>query len=54
MNRANKDSMQIGKITHPTKLGNLGHSTPLTTMCYLSTLGAEEALKIQQQVEFEL
>jgi integrase len=33
---------------------HLGHSTPLMTMRYLSTLGAEEALGIQQQVRFEL
>jgi integrase/recombinase XerD len=33
---------------------HLGHSTPLMTMRYLSTLGAEEALRIQQGVKFEL
>jgi integrase len=33
---------------------HLGHSTPLMTMRYLSTLGAEEALRIQQEVKFEL
>lgn len=33
---------------------HLGHSTPLMTMRYLSTLGAEESLRIQQEVKFEL
>jgi integrase/recombinase XerD len=33
---------------------HLGHATPLMTMRYLSTLGAEEALRIQQGVKFEL
>lgn len=33
---------------------HLGHSTPLMTMRYLSTLGAEESLRIQQEVKFNL
>ncbi|MCX7757186.1 MAG: site-specific integrase [candidate division WOR-3 bacterium] len=33
---------------------HLGHSTLLMTMRYLSTLGAEESLRIQQEVKFEL
>ena len=32
---------------------HLGHSSPLMTMRYLSTLTAEDALKIQRQVEFD-
>ena len=32
---------------------HLGHSSPLMTMRYLSTLTAEDALRIQQQVEFD-
>jgi integrase/recombinase XerD len=32
---------------------HLGHNSTLMTMRYLATLTAEEALKIQQQVEFE-
>jgi integrase/recombinase XerD len=32
---------------------HLGHSSPFMTMRYLSTLTAEEALKIQQQVTFD-
>ena len=32
---------------------HLGHNSTLMTMRYLSTLTAEEALKIQQEVEFE-
>jgi integrase/recombinase XerD len=32
---------------------HLGHESPLMTMRYLSTLTAEDALRIQQQVEFE-
>jgi len=31
---------------------HLGHASPLMTMRYLSTLTAEDALRIQQQVEF--
>jgi len=31
---------------------NLGHVSPMMTMCYLSTLTAEDALRIQQEVEF--
>ena len=31
---------------------HLGHSSPLMTMRYLTTLTAEDALRIQQQVEF--
>ena len=33
---------------------HLGHATPLMTMRYLATLGAEEALRIQQGVKFDL
>ncbi len=33
---------------------HLGHATPLITLRYLSTIGAEEALRIQQGVKFEL
>ena len=33
---------------------HLGHASPLMTMRYLSTLTAEDALRIQQQVEFEM
>jgi integrase len=33
---------------------HLGHSTPLMTMRYLATLGAEESLRIQHEVKFEL
>ncbi len=32
---------------------HLGHASPLMTMRYLSTLTAEDALRIQQAVEFE-
>ena len=32
---------------------HLGHACPLMTMRYLSTLAAEEALKIQRLVDFE-
>ena len=32
---------------------HLGHESPLMAMRYLSTLTAEEALRIQQEVEFE-
>ena len=32
---------------------HLGHASPLMTMRYLSTLTAEDALRIQQQVEFD-
>jgi integrase/recombinase XerD len=32
---------------------HLGHASPLMTMRYLSTLTAEEALRINQQVRFE-
>jgi integrase/recombinase XerD len=32
---------------------HLGHSSPLMTMRYLSTLTAEEALRINQEVRFE-
>lgn len=32
---------------------HLGHNSPLMTMRYLSTLTAEDALRIQQEVEFE-
>ncbi len=32
---------------------HLGHACPLITMRYLSTLTAEEALRIQQLVDFE-
>lgn len=32
---------------------HLGHSSPIMTMRYLSTLSQEDSLKIQQQVEFE-
>ena len=32
---------------------HLGHNSPLMTMKYLSTLTAEEALRINQQVRFE-
>lgn len=32
---------------------HLGHNSPLMTMRYLSTLTAEDALRIQQGVEFE-
>lgn len=32
---------------------HLGHSSPVMTLRYLSTLTAEDALKIQQGVEFE-
>lgn len=31
----------------------LGHSSPLMTMRYLTTLTAEDAVRIQQEVEFE-
>jgi integrase/recombinase XerC len=32
---------------------HLGHASPLMTMRYLSTLTAEEALRVQQEVKFE-
>lgn len=32
---------------------HLGHASPLMTMRYLNTLTAEDALRIQQRVEFE-
>jgi integrase len=32
---------------------HLGHASPFMTMRYLSTLTAEEALRIQQEVEFD-
>jgi integrase len=32
---------------------HLGHASPFMTMRYLSTITAEEALKIQQQVTFD-
>ena len=32
---------------------HLGHASPLMTMRYLSTLTAEEALRINQAVRFE-
>lgn len=32
---------------------HLGHNSPLMTMRYLSTLTAEDALRIQQEVEFD-
>lgn len=32
---------------------HLGHTSPMMTMRYLSTLTAEDALRIQQEVEFE-
>ncbi len=32
---------------------HLGHASPFMTMRYLSTLTAEDALRIQQEVEFE-
>jgi len=32
---------------------HLGHASPMMTMRYLSTLTAEDALRIQQGVEFE-
>ena len=32
---------------------HLGHASPLMTMRYLSTLTAEEALRVQQGVKFE-
>jgi integrase/recombinase XerD len=32
---------------------HLGHASPFMTMRYLSTLTAEDALRIQQQVEFQ-
>jgi integrase/recombinase XerD len=32
---------------------HLGHASPMMTMRYLSTLIAEDALRIQQAVEFE-
>ena len=32
---------------------HLGHSSPSITMRYLSTLTAEDALRIEQEVEFD-
>ena len=32
---------------------HLGHTSPMMTMRYLSTLQEEDSLRIQQQVEFE-
>jgi integrase/recombinase XerD len=32
---------------------HLGHASPLMTMRYLSTLTAEDALRVQQEVQFE-
>lgn len=49
-----------GAIERPRQTGNpgalqihLGHASPFMTMRYLSTLTAEDALRIQQEVEFD-
>jgi len=51
MIRLNKPPRQTG---NPKALQiYLGHESPLMTMRYLSTLTAEDALRIQQEVKFE-
>ena len=45
---------QLRQTDNPSALQiHLGHACPLMTMRYLSTLTAEEALRIQQLVDFE-